>query len=58
MERTESRGAGGWTAGQVALATLSVAAVVAAAWLVYLFRGVAALLLLAIVLIAWLISLL
>ena len=50
MERTESRGAGGWTAGQVALATLSVAAVVAAAWLVYLFRGVAALLLLAIVL--------
>ncbi len=50
MERAESRGPRAWTAGQVALATLSVVAVVVAAWLVYLFRGVVALLLLAIVL--------
>lgn len=50
MDRTESRDPGTWSADQVALATLSVVAVVGVAWLIYLYRGVVALLLLAIVL--------
>lgn len=50
MERIESRDRGGWTAGRVALATLSVVAVVGIVWLVYQYRGVVALLMLAIVL--------
>lgn len=50
MERTDLRDSDTWTAGQVATATLTVVAVVVIAWLVYLFRGVVALLLLAIVL--------
>lgn len=50
MERTDSHEPGAWSAGQVALATLFVAAVVGFAWLIYLYRGVVALLLLAIVL--------